>query len=98
LARRINGGELGEEMAASAIILGPEAENAALSRCSRDQAALVKAARLVIALYGDDAASYAAIRATLLQNRGNAMGASAWQRIAPVIEELDRARKDKSPI
>jgi hypothetical protein len=48
-------------------------------------------------VYGRDAASYAVTRAALLRNMGDAMGAAAWLRVAPVIEELQRAGKARSP-
>ena len=60
-------------------------------------ARLLRAARLVVDVYGGDAASYAVTRAALLRNMGDVMGATAWLRVAPVIEELQRAGKAKSP-
>ena len=47
----------------------------------------------VVEVHGSDAASYAVTRAALLRNLGDAMGATAWLRVAPVIEELQRASK-----
>jgi hypothetical protein len=48
---------------------------------------------LVIDEIGEDAATYAAERADLLHREGDARGAAAWRRIAPVIEELQRKRR-----
>jgi hypothetical protein len=58
-----------------------------------EEARLLRAARLVVEVHGTDAAAYAVTRAALLRNLGDAMGATAWLRVAPVIEELQRAGK-----
>jgi len=68
--------------------LSPFAQNYALIR---------KAVELVIDEIGEDAATYAADRADLLQRQGDARGAAAWRRIAPVIEELQRKRRKGKP-
>ena len=62
-----------------------------------EEARLLRAARLVVDVYGRDAASYAITRSALLRNMGDVMGAAAWLRVAPVIEELQRDGKAKSP-
>ena len=56
------------------------------------QARLEKAAVLVVDLYGQDAAQYAAERMTLLGKPGDAMGTTAWQRVLPVVRDLLRER------
>ena len=61
----------------------------------RDDAPIRQAARLVIDEIGAGAGSYAALRARVLERQGDAAGASAWRRIAPVIQELERERKGK---
>ena len=75
---------------------GATAEYAAMPWTPGEEARLLRAARLVVDLYGTDAASYAITRAALLRNMGDAMGAAAWQRVAPVIEKLQRAHKVES--
>jgi hypothetical protein len=47
---------------------------------------------LVIDELGENAAEYAATRAMVLQRRGDEIGASAWRRVAPVIEEIQRKK------
>jgi hypothetical protein len=47
---------------------------------------------LVIKELGEDAAEYAAARAMVLQRLGDEIGASAWRRVAPVIEEMQRKK------
>ena len=64
-----------------------------LSPFAQDYAQLSRAANLVIDEIGEDAATYAAERADLLDREGDAPGAAAWRRIAPVIEELQRKRR-----
>ena len=56
------------------------------------QAGLEKAAVLVVELYGQDAAQYAAERITLLGKPGDAMGTAAWQRVLPVVRDILRER------
>jgi len=56
----------------------------------RDGAPIRQAARLVIDEMGAGAGSYAALRARVLERQGDAAGASAWRRVAPVIQELER--------
>ena len=68
-----------------------------LSFFAQDYALIRKAANLVIDEIGEDAATYAADRADLLQREGDALGAAAWRRIAPVIEELQRKRRKGKP-
>jgi len=59
---------------------------------------ICKAANLVIDEIGEEgAATYAADRADLLQREGDLLGAAAWRRIAPVIEELQRKRRKGKP-
>lgn len=84
-------------MAISRREYGATAEDAAMPWTPGEEARLLRAARLVVDLYGTDAASYAITRAALLRNMGDAMGAAAWQRVAPVIEKLQRAHKVESP-
>jgi hypothetical protein len=62
------------------------------------EAALCYAARLVIDAIGDDAAQYATNRATLLQTEGDVMAASAWRRVAPMVEKLLRDRWVTEPL
>ena len=57
---------------------------------AQGNAYIYKAANLVIKEIGEDAAIYAATRADLLQKEGDVLGAAAWRRVAPVIEELQR--------
>ena len=64
---------------------------------AQDYAQLSRAANLVIDEIGEDAATYAAERADLLHREGDALGAAAWRRIAPVIEELQRKRRKGKP-
>jgi len=71
--------------------LGAAGEDMAASWTPGEDARLLRAARLVIDVYGGDAASYAVTRAALLRNMGDVMGATAWLRVAPFIEELQRA-------
>ena len=66
-----------------------------LSFFAQDYAHIRKAANLVIDEIGEDAATYAADRADLLQREGDALGAAAWRRIAPVIEELQQKRRKR---
>jgi hypothetical protein len=68
-----------------------------LSSFAQDYALIHKAANLVIDEIGEDAATYAAERADLLHREGDAQGAAAWRRIAPVIEELQRKRRKGKP-
>ena len=49
-----------------------------------------KAAALVVELYGEDAVQYAAQRVVLLREQGDLMGATAWQRVLPVIQTILR--------
>jgi hypothetical protein len=64
----------------------------------RDEAPIRKAARLVMDEMGAGAARYAGLRAQVLDRQGDAAGASAWRRVAPVIQELEReTEKGKSP-
>jgi hypothetical protein len=56
------------------------------------QASLEKAAVLVVGLYEQDAAQYAAERVTLLGKPGGAMGTTAWQRVLPVVRDILRER------
>jgi len=58
----------------------------------RGQTGVRRAAMFVIDELGANAAAYAAARAIVLQKQGDEIGASAWRRIAPVIEELQRKR------
>ena len=66
-----------------------------LSLFAQDYALIRKAANLVIDEIGEDAATYAADRADLLQREGDALGAAAWRRIAPVIVELQQKRRKR---
>ena len=58
----------------------------------RGQTGVRQAAMFVIDELGENAAAYAATRAIVLQKQGDEIGASAWSRIAPVIEEMQRKR------
>jgi len=62
----------------------------------RGQTGVRRAAMFVIDELGANAAAYAAARAIILQKQGDEIGASAWRRIAPVIEELQRKRSAAS--
>jgi hypothetical protein len=68
-----------------------------LSFFAQDYAPIHKAANLVIDEIGEAAATYAADRADLLHREGDVLGAAAWRRIAPVIEELQRKRRKGKP-
>ena len=59
----------------------------------RDEAPIRQAARLVIEELGAGAGRYAALRARILERQGDAAGAAAWRRVAPVVQELERGRK-----
>jgi hypothetical protein len=72
---------------------GAATEDPAVSSTPGEEARLLRAARLVVEVHGTDAAAYAVTRAALLRNLGDDMGATAWLRVAPVIEELQRASK-----
>jgi hypothetical protein len=61
----------------------------------RDDAPIRQAARLVIDEIGAGAVRYAALRARVLERQGDAAGASAWRRVAPVIQELEREEKKR---
>ena len=58
----------------------------------RAESGVRHAAMLVIDELGENAAAYATARAIVLQKQGDEIGASAWRRVAPVIEELQRKR------
>ena len=58
----------------------------------RGETGVRRAAILVIDELGENAAEYAAARAMVLQRRGDEVGASAWRRVAPVIEEMQRKK------
>ena len=62
----------------------------------RDESAVRRAAMLVIDEFGESAADYAVTRAMVLQRQGDNMGASAWRRIAPFIEEMQRKNSASS--
>ena len=64
---------------------------------AQDSAPLYIAANLVIDEIGQDAATYAATRADLLHRDGDVLGAAAWRRVAPAIEELQRKRRKGKP-
>jgi hypothetical protein len=68
-----------------------------LSPSAQDYALIHRAVNFVIDEIGEDAATYAAERADLLDREGDALGAAAWRRIAPVIEELQRKRRKGKP-
>ena len=56
------------------------------------QVGLKKAAALVVDLYGEGAVQYAAQRIVLLKKQGDLVGATAWQRVLPVIQITLRER------
>jgi hypothetical protein len=58
----------------------------------RDDAPIRQAARLVIEEMGASAGEYAVWRARALERQGDLAGASAWRRVAPVIQALERER------
>ena len=62
----------------------------------RDDAPIRQAARLVIAELGASAAKYALWRALALERQGDFVGASAWRRVAPVIQALEHEPKKGS--
>jgi hypothetical protein len=47
---------------------------------------------MVVDEFGENAAAYAVTRAIVLQKQGDETGASTWRRVAPVIEEMQRAK------
>ena len=57
-----------------------------------DKVPIRQAARLVIDEMSAGAGKYAAFRARVLDRRGDAAGAAAWRRVAPVIQELESLR------
>jgi hypothetical protein len=57
-----------------------------------DEIGVRQAAMLVINELGENAATYATTRAIVLQKQGDEIGASAWRRVAPMIEEMQRQR------
>jgi hypothetical protein len=57
-----------------------------------DEIGVRQAAMLVINELGENAATYATTRAIVLQKQGDEIGASAWRRVAPMIEEMQRKR------
>jgi hypothetical protein len=63
----------------------------------RHSAPLYVAAEFVIEAIGEDAASYATARADLLYRKGDFLGAAAWRRVTPLIEELQRRRRMSAP-
>ena len=58
----------------------------------QSQVGLKKAAVLVVDLYGEGAVQYAAQRMALLKKQGDLVGATAWQRVLPVIQITLRER------
>jgi hypothetical protein len=64
---------------------------------AQGNAQIYKAANLVIEEIGEDAAIYAATRADLLHREGDVLGAAAWRRVAPAIEELQRKLRKGKP-
>ena len=56
----------------------------------RGEVPIRQAARRVIDEIGAGAGRYEAFRARVLERQGDAAGASAWRRVAPVIQELER--------
>ena len=58
----------------------------------RVDAPIRQAARLVIEEMGARAGKYSVWRALALKRQGDLAGASAWRRVAPVIQALDRER------
>jgi hypothetical protein len=62
----------------------------------RDDRGVRRAARLVIDELGEDAAEYAVTRAMVLRRQGDEVGASTWRRVAPVIEEMQRAKSARA--
>ena len=76
---------------------GPDGRTTSASSI-RDEVPIRQAARLVIDEMGAGAGGYAALRARVLDRQGDAAGASAWRRVAPVIQELERERKRKGAL
>ena len=54
----------------------------------QSEAGLQKAAALVVDLFGQQAIRYAVARAVQLEKKGDRIGAIAWQRVLPAIEQL----------
>jgi hypothetical protein len=54
---------------------------------------IYRAAKLLIDKHGDEAALYAAGRADLLLEEGDAAGAATWHRIVAAVEELQRGKR-----
>ena len=63
----------------------------------RDRAPLLIAAELVIAQFGEKAASYATSRADAFYREGDLLVAAAWRRVVPMIDELQRRRRGHWP-
>ena len=70
--------------------MSPNPANEKTYLCS--ETGVRRAAMLVIDELGEDAAEYAAARAMVLQRLGDEIGASAWRRVAPVIEKMQRKK------
>ena len=60
---------------------------------AQNYAPIYRAANLVIDEIWEAAAAYAAERADSLHREGDVLGAAAWRRVAPLIEELQRRRR-----
>jgi hypothetical protein len=60
-------------------------------------APLYMTAESIIEAIGEDAAPYAAARADLLYRKGDIVGAAAWRRVTPLIEELQRGGRISAP-
>ena len=58
----------------------------------RAESGVRHAATLVINELGEKAATYATTRAIVIQKQGDEIGAAAWRRVAPVVEEMQRKR------
>jgi len=52
---------------------------------------------VVIDLYGPGAGSYVSERAKLLRKQADALGAKAWMRVGPIIEELQQDNRAGQP-
>jgi hypothetical protein len=75
------------------LALGAADDQAIFAPSIRDDAPIRQAARLVIEEMGPNAGKYAVWRARALERQGDPVGASAWRRVAPVIQALERERQ-----
>jgi hypothetical protein len=63
-----------------------------------DDPNIYRAAKLSIDQHGDNAATWASLRADQLLAERDAEGNAVWRRILEAIEELQRGRRDGEPL